>query len=204
MKLILASASPRRKELLSLITDKFTISVADVDERLIEEEFISDANNLCEDGSVNNYKLASALALAKAKAVFDSLEDKTDIVVIGSDTSVIIDNEILGKPKDKEDALYMLTKLSGKKHSVVTGVALVSMEKERTFANESFVFFNELDSWQEKLISDYCNSKEPYDKAGAYGIQGGGALLVKKIEGDFFSIMGLPVAELARELENFK
>lgn len=203
-KIILASASPRRKELLSLITDDFTVSVAAVDEREIEKNFIKDPHNLNENGEVNVSKLAETLALAKAKAVFELSDKDKDIIVIGSDTSVIIDNEILGKPTDKEDAIRMLTQLSGRRHSVVTGVALVSKKKVISFSNESYVYFNTLDDNQRKLILEYCNSPEPYDKAGAYGIQGGGALLVEHIEGDFFSIMGLPIAELARKLEGFK
>lgn len=203
-RIILASGSPRRKELLGLITTDFSISVADVDERDIEDKFISDPKNLNSAGEVNKIKLAETLATAKAKAVFDLLPNQDDIVVIGSDTSVIIDNEILGKPVDKDDAIRMLTKLSGRKHSVVTGVALISKKKTISFTNESFVYFNTLDDWQQNLIKEYCETSEPYDKAGAYGIQGGGALLVERIDGDFFSIMGLPVAELARELERIR
>ena len=191
MKIVLASKSPRRKELLGLITDDFEIITADVDERAIEDELKGTAPK----------KLAAELAKAKAIAVYDKLGKPEDTVAIGADTSVIYRDLILGKPVDKEDALNMLTTLSGVKHSVITGVCLVSSKGVRSFAEESFVEFNEFDDYQKDLIARYCDTNEPYDKAGAYGIQGGGALLVKGIDGDFFSVVGLPVSRLARELD---
>ncbi len=195
-RVILASASPRRKEILSLITENFEIMTSDVDERLIEKEFIDHIGNYSSDIS----KLSEILAAAKAKDIFDKLGRPDDTVVIGSDTSVIVDGEVLGKPIDYDDAVRMLVKLSGKVHSVVTGVAIVYDKGTVSFSNKSFVTFNSYDEEQRRLILKYCDSQEPYDKAGAYGIQGKGALLINRIDGDFYSIMGLPVAQLQREL----
>ncbi|MCQ2482455.1 MAG: Maf family protein [Clostridia bacterium] len=194
--MILASASPRRKEILSLITENFEVVTSDVDERSIEKEFFNQAEACSSDIT----KLSETLAVAKAKDVFMKLGMPTDTIVIGSDTSVIVDNEVLGKPKDHDDAVRMLIKLSGKVHSVVTGVALVHDKGTVSFSNNSFVTFNSYDEEQSRLILKYCDSMEPYDKAGAYGIQGKGALLINRIDGDFYSIMGLPVAQLQREL----
>jgi len=190
MRLILASNSPRRKELMQLITGDFEIEVADIDERAIEESMAGG----------NPLAVSEALALAKAQAVFSKNEDA---IVIGADTSVVLGREILGKPESREDARRMLFELSGKTHIVVTGVALVSSFGTHSFSEEARVIFNDLDSYQEALIERYCDSPDPYDKAGAYGIQSGGALLVRGIDGDFFNVVGLPVARLARELENF-
>lgn len=192
MRVVLASKSPRRKELLGLITEDFEIITADVDERAIEESLKGTAPKC----------LAEELAKAKAIATFEAIGTPSDTLVIGADTSVIYGDLILGKPTDKEDALRMLTTLSGVKHSVITGVCLVSDKGVRSFAEESFVEFNPLDDYQRELIAKYCASEEPYDKAGAYGIQGGGALLVKGIDGDFFNVVGLPVSRLAREMAN--
>ena len=174
-RLILASASPRRRELLSIITDDFEIITREID-----------------------------VAFLKAKAVFDELseEQKANVLVIGADTSVILDNEIFGKPKDKEEAISMLTRLSGKTHVVATGVALITSEKTKCFTEVTPVEFCELDQFQKDLIESYCSTDEPYDKAGAYGIQSGGATLVKKIDGDFSNVVGLPVSRLAREIES--
>ena len=195
-RLILASASPRRRELLSLITDDFEIITKEVDERSAEIDM--------ENKGIPAVLVSEGLALLKAKAVFDGLpeEEKKRVLVIGADTSVILDDEIFGKPKDREDAVRMLTALSGKKHVVATGVALITNEKVKCFTEETLVEFYELDQHQKDLIERYCDSKEPYDKAGAYGIQNNGALLVKKIDGDFSNVVGLPVSRLAREIES--
>ena len=189
MRIILASASPRRKELMSLIVNGFDIETADVDERGIEESLI---------GS-NALKVSEALALAKAEAVFASHKDE-DVAVIGCDTSVILDNEIMGKPNGRDDAVRMLTELSGNTHIVATGVAVVTKDKTITFTESAEVIFNPLDDYQRSLIQRYCDTDDPYDKAGSYGIQNGGALLVQGIRGDFFTVVGLPAARLARVL----
>ena len=195
-RLILASASPRRRELLSLITNDFEIITKEVDERSAEIEM--------ENNGTPALRVSEGLALLKAKAVFDELpeEEKNQVLVIGADTSVILDDEIFGKPVDKADAVSMLTRLSGRKHVVATGVALITSEKTKCFTEETLVEFFELDQYQKDLIERYCSSDEPYDKAGAYGIQNGGALLVRKIDGDFSNVVGLPVPRLAREIES--
>jgi len=194
--LILGSASPRRRELLSLITEDFTVRLADIDERALENDL--------EQRHVPACQVSEELASAKAKAVFEMLEPelKADSVVIGADTSVILDDVIYGKPESKEDARRMLTNLSGRKHMVATGVSLVFEGGERRFTDVSMVEFYELDRYQEEVIAGYIESGDPMDKAGAYGIQSGGALLVKGIEGDFLNVVGLPVSRLARELKS--
>ena len=195
-RIILASASPRRRELLSLITNDFEIITKEVDERSAEIEM--------ENNGTPAMRVSEGLALMKAKAVYDGLpeEEKKQVLVIGADTSVILDNEIFGKPKDRKDAVTMLTRLSGRKHVVATGVALITSEKTECFTEETQVEFFELDRHQKELIERYCSTDEPYDKAGAYGIQNGGALLVRKIDGDFSNVVGLPVPILARHIES--
>ena len=193
-RLILGSASPRRRELLSLITEDFTVTLADIDERSLEADL--------ERRQVPALQVSEELASAKAHAVFEILtpEQKACSVVIGADTSVILDGEIYGKPESREDAKRMLTSLSGRKHVVATGVSLVFEGGERRFTEESLVEFCELDEYQQRIIESYIESGDPMDKAGAYGIQSGGALLVKGIEGDFLNVVSLPVSRLAREL----
>lgn len=179
--LILASKSPRRKELLSLITNDFEIKSADVDETL--------PNGISPKDAVEY--------LSKIKA---QPFKKDGDVVIGSDTVVAIGDKILGKPHDKDEAFEMLSLLSGKEHSVFTGVTILSPEYEITFSVETKVqFLNLTDS----DISDYIKTNECYDKAGSYGIQGKGSLLVEKINGDYFNVVGLPISKLAIELKKF-
>ena len=194
--LILGSASPRRRELLSLITEDFTVRLADIDERALENDL--------EQRHVPACQVSEELASAKAKAVFEMLEPelKADSVVIGADTSVILDDVIYGKPESKEDAKRMLTNLSGRKHVVATGVSLVFEGGEKRFTDVSLVEFYPLDDYQKNVIERYIESGDPMDKAGADGIQSGGALLVRGIEGDFLNVVGLPVARLARELSS--
>ena len=187
MKVILASLSPRRKELLSLIIGGFDIEAADIDERAIEESLA---------GS-DPLTVSEALAVQKAQAV---AAVHPDDVVIGADTSVIAKGKILGKPQDREDALEMLTMLSGIEHVVATGVAVVFGGKVISFTEETKVKFFDPSPYMDKLIEDYIDSRDPYDKAGGYGIQTQGALLVEKIDGDYLNVVGLPVARLARVL----
>lgn len=195
-QLILGSASPRRRELLSLITEDFTIKLADIDERALETDL--------ETRNVPALEVSEELASAKAHAVFEMLDQdsRASSVVIGADTSVILDDVIYGKPESKEDAQRMLTNLSGRKHMVATGVSLVFEGGEKRFTDVSLVEFYPLDDYQKNVIERYIESGDPMDKAGAYGIQTGGALLVKGIEGDFLNVVGLPVARLARELSS--
>jgi len=195
-RIILASASPRRRELLSLVTDKFEILTADVDERAAEIRM--------EEDGVPALKVSEHLAEIKAKAVYDTLsdEEKDNSIVIGADTSVILDNIIFGKPADRDEAVRMLSLLSGHTHVVATGVAIFAGSEKKTFTEETRVEFYELDGYQKKLIEDYIDTGSPFDKAGGYGIQDMGALLVKGIGGDYANVVGFPVARLARELSN--
>ena len=195
-RIILASASPRRRELLSLVTDNFEILTADVDERAAEIRM--------EEEGVPALKVSEHLAEIKAKAVFDTLteEEKENSVVIGADTSVILDNIIFGKPADRNEAVNMLSLLSGHTHVVATGVAVFEGRNKKTFTEETLVEFNELDDYQKALIEAYIDTGSPFDKAGGYGIQDMGALLVKRIDGDYANVVGFPVSRLARELSN--
>lgn len=182
-KIILASASPRRQELLKYIVPEFEVKPADIDESLPED--------------VPAEKAAEYLAVQKARHI---AKQYPECVVIGSDTVVIIDGIILGKPADGADAERMLKLLSGRTHKVVTGVCIARGEKTDSFSCETKVKFYPL---TEEEIRGYIASGEPMDKAGAYGIQGYGSLLAEGIEGDFFNVMGLPAAMLKRRLEKF-
>ena len=183
MKTILASASPRRRELIQLI-DKETIFVnANVDETV-------------PDG-IDNENAPEFLACKKALAVANShYED----LVIGCDTTVFIESIPLGKPKDRTEAFYMLNLLSGRSHKVITGCCLCLNGKTMSFSVESNVHFFDL---SEETINEYLDTNEYVDKAGAYGIQGKGSLLVEKIDGDYFNIVGLPVSMLNKRIKEF-
>lgn len=183
-KIILASASPRRKELLETAGISFEICVADVDESIPEGTAPADA--------------AKLTASKKAQAVSETYPDA---VVIGADTIVVADGKILGKPKDKADAENMLRMLSGKEHLVITGVCLALGNEKTVFEKTSKVRFYQLTDAE---IEAYVATDEPMDKAGAYGIQGKGCVLVESIEGDYFNIVGLPVAATVKELKNLK
>ena len=182
--------------MLSLVTDNFEILTADVDERAAEIRM--------EEDGVPALKVSEHLAEIKAKAVYDTLsdEEKENLIVIGADTSVILDNIIFGKPADRDEAVRMLSLLSGHKHIVATGVCIFAGCEKKVFTEETVVEFNPLDDYQTKLISDYCDTGSPLDKAGGYGIQDMGALLVKGIDGDYANVVGFPVSRLARELSN--
>lgn len=183
-KIILASASPRRSELLSSLGVEFTVIPSEYEENI---EVFADVE-----------QTVTELSFQKAKDVHQShIHD----IIIGADTIVVLDGKILCKPKDELDATEMLKLLSGKMHKVYTAVTLLCEDKRISFCDTTLVTFFELN---EKEISDYVKSGEPLDKAGAYGIQGKGAYLVKKIEGDYYSVMGLPVARTVREIESIK
>lgn len=181
--IILASASPRRRELLALAGVDFAVKVADVEEVIPE--------NASPD------EVVKSLALQKAGAV---AKENPDSIVIGSDTVVALDGVILGKPRDEEDAVRMLKTLSGRSHTVYTGVAIIHGEKTSNFCEATEVVFNSL---TDEEIRNYVATKEPMDKAGAYGIQGKGCVLVEKIVGDYFNVVGLPVSRVYRELKSF-
>ncbi|MDE6087646.1 MAG: Maf family protein [Oscillospiraceae bacterium] len=184
MKIVLASGSPRRQELLKFVTDDFELCRLSVDETLPQGMPVEVA--------------AMFLADKKAKAGAELFPDQ---IVIGCDTVVILDDEIMGKPKDRDDAFSMLRKLSGETHIVMTGVALYYGTKSSVFTAETQVTFYEL---SDEEINAYLDTGEPFDKAGAYGIQGKGALLVRHIEGDYFNVVGLPIAALSRNLKQFE
>lgn len=182
MKYILASASPRRKELLSLFTEDFEVVPSNIPE-IVQNDLVVEKHS--------EY-------LAKLKAD-DIAKHYSDFIVIGADTSVIYNNLILGKPKDRNDAKQMLKMLSGNVHKVITGCAVVKNGVCESFSVTTEVEFFEL---TDKEIDDYLDTSEPYDKAGSYGIQGLGGLFVKEIKGDYFNVVGLPIAHLKRFLEN--
>ncbi|MGN0491670.1 Maf family protein [Ruminococcus sp.] len=180
--IILASASPRRQELLSLICDEFSVEPADIDET-IEKEIELEKN-------------PEYLAVKKAKHIQGN--NHFDDVVIGCDTGVFLDGIMLGKPSSKSDAAEMLCRLSGRKHKVITGCALLYKDRCISFSQTTEVEFFEL---TDREIEDYIATGEPMDKAGAYGIQGKGTALVKGIVGDFYNVVGLPVAMLNKKLK---
>ena len=180
--IILASASPRRKELLSLICDNFKIIPADIEEKL--------------EGNVNLYDIPEYLARQKASAVYKLHPDD---IVIGCDTGVFVDNMMIGKPKSEKAAVEILKLLSGKTHRVITGVAICGKGEPISFSKVTEVEFYKL---SDKEILEYVETGEPMDKAGAYGIQGKGGVLIRQIKGDYFNVVGLPVAELKRRLFN--
>lgn len=182
--LILASQSPRRKELLQMAGYNFQCVPSCAEE------------DMSQKGGAK--ELTKALALCKAREVFAAHGED---IVIGSDTVVAIDDMVLGKPKDREEAKAMLMALSGRVHTVATGVAICHKGGEEVFCVAAEVEFYPLSDAE---IEAYLNTNEYKDKAGAYGIQGFGALLIKGINGDFYTVMGLPIAELSRRLRKYE
>ena len=184
MQLILASASPRRKEILQKEGYNFQIISSDYDEK----SFTS-----------NPIITAKTFAYEKAKDVFNKLEDKNS-VVLGADTIVYLKGEILGKPIDRQDAKRILKNLSGNKHKVITGYAIISKDKTIIGYDKSTVIFNKLSDSQ---IESYLDSNLYIGKAGAYGIQGLASKFIKGIEGCYFNVVGLPVNILYSILKDF-
>lgn len=185
-KLLLASASPRRKELLAMLGVEFEISSG----KNVDETYPDD---------VKIENIAQYLAQKKAGAYLDDLSD--DEIVITADTIVVSRNKVLGKPLDEFDAKMMLKSLSGHKHKVITGVAITSLKKQVSFSVETEVEFAKLD---ETEIDEYVSVFKPFDKAGAYGIQEWiGCIGVKNINGSFYNVMGLPLHRLYTELKHF-
>ncbi len=182
--IILASASPRRQELLKLIFDDFAIEPADIDETVRK--------------SIDLEQYPEYLALKKSRYVAE--KHPVDDVVIGCDTGVFINDIMLGKPKDKEQAKEMLKILSGRTHKVITGCSIFYKGHNISFSEVTEVEFYHL---TESDIDEYIATGEPMDKSGAYGIQGKGALLVKKIKGDYYNVVGLPVGALKQKLKMF-
>ena len=182
-RFILASASPRRKEILENAGFDFEIIVSDVDENITED--------------LSPSETVEELAKRKALAVW---EENKDAVVFGCDTVVAVDGQILGKPRDDDEAFAMIKMLSGKAHTVSTGVCICTEDKISVFSNTTNVEFYTL---SDETIRSYVATGESRDKAGAYGIQGYGSVLIKEIKGDYFSVMGLPVSESSRVLADF-
>jgi septum formation protein len=175
-RVILASQSPRRRELLALIGIAHEVRPADIDESYLPGEVPR--------------QHAERLARGKASAI-----DAPDAVVIGSDTIVVVDGDVLGKPRDRAHAAQMLRRLSGRSHIVMTGVAVSAGGRIASGVEETGVTFRALDDDE---IQRYIETGEPMDKAGAYGIQGYGATIVSRVDGDYFAVMGLALNLLVR------
>lgn len=183
MKIVLASASPRRKELIKTLYDEFEQVVPDIEENVPDK--------------IEPEEGPEYLAVRKALSVAGN---RSDALVIACDTSVFLDEHVLGKPADADDARRMLRLLSGRTHKVVTGCCVWYKGRQVSFSENTLVRFYDL---SEREIEDYIRTGEPFDKAGAYGAQGRGMLLVHSVEGDFFNVIGLPVARLKRVIDAF-
>lgn len=183
-KIILASQSPRRKQLLEAAEIDFEIIIADVDE----------TNPPGMQGDL----VPEYLAKKKASAIEQQVHNA---IIIAADTVVLLDHEILGKPKDEADAITILSKLSGRKHEVVTGVCMQKGDKQLSFSTVTEVYFRSLTPEQ---IRHYVANYKPYDKAGAYAIQEWiGMVGIEKINGDYYNVMGLPIGDVVRKLSQF-
>ena len=180
MQLILASQSPRRKELMGLFRIPFTIRVADIDETM--------------DGAKQSFDEVARVSRLKAEATPRDHDD----VVIAADTIVVCNGAVLGKPIDESDAFRMLKLLSGKDHQVMTGLTVLRGETAVVCTEVTDIHFREL---SDKEIRAYIATGEPMDKAGSYGIQGGAALFAEKMVGDYYNVMGLPVCRLGQILK---
>lgn len=180
--LILASESPRRKELIKKITSDFIVVPSNVDESLLH---------------ITPHDLPAELSKLKAYSVFSKYPNDE---VLACDTVVILDGELMGKPKTKKEAFDMLSKLSDKKHVVISGYTYISKDKEITRTVRTYVYFNKLSP---ELINKYIESGSPMDKAGAYGIQDEEFDLVSHIEGDFDNVIGLPVNDIKQHVFNY-
>ena len=181
LRVILASQSPRRRELLALAGIAHDVQPADIDESYLTGERPRDH--------------AERLARGKAEAI---AAREPDAVVIGSDTIVVVDGDVLGKPSDENDAVRMLARLAGRSHIVITAVAVAWRGETRSAVEEVGVTFHPLSRAE---IDAYIATREPMDKAGAYGIQGYGATIVAHVDGDYFAVMGLPLQRLIRVLD---
>jgi len=192
MKIILASGSPRRKELLGKLVKEFDIKISDFD-----EDIIKNTEN-------NPEALVKKLSLGKANDILSNLNKNDDFIIIAADTIVCINDKILGKPLDKDDAKKMLKKLSGNIHFVLTGMTVIinkdkNLTKE-TVCSKSTIYFKKI---TENEIIEYINTGEPLDKAGSYAIQGIGNKFIEKYDGNFDSIVGLDTNQLKDILEKY-
>ncbi|MCH7322241.1 Maf family protein [Solibacillus sp. MA9] len=180
-QLVLASASPRRKELLSMLGVPFTIVTSNVEETSVEALTVED--------------YVEGVALLKTRDIAAKCPDKC---IIGADTIVVFNDQILHKPTSHEEAVAHLKQLRGNRHMVMTAVAIVLADgTEHTIVEKTSVLFKEV---SDEMIEAYVQTKDPFDKAGGYGIQTSGALLVDKIEGDYNNVVGLPIASLVQKL----
>ena len=179
MNVILASQSPRRKELMGLFHIPFTVRVSDADETM--------------DPNAPAAEQVALVSRRKAEAVPREAED----VIIAADTIVVCDGEILGKPRDAADASRMLHKLSGRDHQVMTGMTILRGDQVRVCTEITDIHFRDL---TDREIDAYIRTGEPMDKAGSYGIQGGAALFAERMVGDYYNVMGLPVCRLGQLL----
>lgn len=185
MKIILASASERRKELLSKLADNFSVIISDFDEDSVEF-----------GGDYGNYVIQ--LSRGKASAVAKKIKDEA--VIIACDTIVALDGAVLGKPKDREDAIEMLKRLSGRTHEVFSGLTVLNNKNQEIISDytKTEVTFSKL---TQDEIERYVDSGEPMDKAGAYGVQGYGGVFVERINGCYYSVVGLPINKLKNILK---
>jgi septum formation protein len=193
--LILASSSPRRQELLRNARILFKVQPADVPEVLRDGESASD--------------FAQRLAADKARAVYEAVRPPAGTFVLGADTTVVVDGDVLGKPVDEDDAARMLRTLSGRQHEVVTGVCIMGICEQGTGNGQQETFFEDVrcettqvffNSLGDDQIEDYVSTGEPMDKAGAYAIQGAASRWIPRIEGCYFNVVGLPVPLVCRML----
>ena len=184
--LILGSKSPRRKEILTKAGFEFTTEAKDT-----EESYPVD---------MPHTEVAAFLAEKKAKA-FAEDEKYTNKIILTADTTVLIDNELLEKPQNEEEAFSMLSKLSGRAHQVVSGFCVLLNGKFEKYSDETLVYFNPI---EEEVIWDYIRHHKPFDKAGAYGIQEGiGLTHIEKLEGSYFTVMGLPIHKVYQALAGY-
>lgn len=185
-KIVLASGSPRRKELMEQAGIPFVVQVSECEEKITSQK---------------PEEVVLELSHQKACAVADEMERET--IVVGADTVVALDGIIMGKPQDREDAFQMLKKLQGRTHHVWTGVTILECRGKEIYGKESFARKTEVEMYpmEEEEIWDYINTGEPMDKAGAYAIQGKALVFVKEIRGDYYNVVGLPIAELYQRLK---
>ncbi|WP_340152191.1 Maf family protein [uncultured Marivirga sp.] len=184
--LILGSKSPRRKEILTKAGFEFTAEAKDTEESYPED--------------MPHNEVAAFLAEKKAKAFAEDAQ-YSDKIILTADTTVLIDNELLEKPLDENEAFSMLSKLSGRAHQVVSGFCVLQNGEFEKYSDETLVYFNPI---EEKIICDYIRNHKPFDKAGAYGIQEGiGLTHIEKLEGSYFTVMGLPIHKVYQALSRY-
>ncbi len=183
MQIILASNSPRRTEILTIANINHQVIPSYCEEKI--------------DAHLEPWEVVETLSYQKA---LDIAKQYPDDIIIGADTVVVIDNQILGKPKTKEEAIKMLASLSGKTHDVITGVTMMTKKNNKTFHEVTKVQIAKLSKSE---IEDYLQEENVYDKAGAYGIQGAFCKYITQIIGDYYNVMGLPIARVYKELKEF-